>query len=134
MRYARDRGLALRRLDRRQDSTLAAIGLLWAGRQSAAAARRYVERVFERYWRGELDIENIQAIRALLGEAGAPVAGFEEFVSREGRSELERGQAELRDMGVFEVPTYIVNGDIYLGRQHLPILRAYFEAGSHPGR
>ena len=29
----------------------------------------------------------------------------------------------LREVGVFEVPSYLVNGEVYLGRQHLPLIR-----------
>lgn len=123
MRYAADRGLAIRGLYRQTDSTLAAIGLLWARRGPAPLAQAYVRRVFERYWREELDLEDERQIRALLAELDAPLFGFEEFVRGEGRTELERAQAELQNAGVFDVPTYIVNGDVFLGRQHLPLIR-----------
>jgi 2-hydroxychromene-2-carboxylate isomerase len=127
-RYAADRGLAIGRLDRRKDSTLVAVGLLWAERQRPSVARAYVERVFERSGKGELDIEDESSIRALLTEIGAPVSGFEAFVKGEGRDQLARIQSELRDRGVFEVPTYILNDDLFLGRQHLPLLRARLSA------
>ncbi len=131
-RYAADRGLAMGRLHRRQDSTLAAIGLLWAQRQSAALARAYVEQVFKRYWGEQLDIEDERSIRALLAELKAPVTGFEGFASGDGRAELDRIQAELRDRGVFDVPTYILDDDIFFGRQHLPLLRSRLSAPSEP--
>ena len=127
-RYAADRGLTIGGLDRRKDSTLASIGLLWVERQHPSVARAYVERVFERSGKGELDIQDERSIRALLTEIGAPVPGFEAFVKREGREELARLQTELRDRGVFEVPTYILNDDLFLGRQHLPLLRALLSA------
>ena len=123
-RYAADRGLAIGELHRCKDSTLAAIGLLWAQRQGPSLARTYVERVFERYWRGDLDLEDDGSIRALLTEIEVPVSGFEVFVAGDGRGRLERIQSELRDMGVFEVPTYLLNDDIFFGRQHLPLIRS----------
>ena len=122
-RYAADRGLALDRLHGRKDSTLAAIGLLWAERQSPSLARPYVERVFERHWQDDLDIEDERSIRALLAEIGAPVSGFEAFVKGDGRDNLARVQSDLRDKGVFEVPTYLLSDEIFLGRQHLPLIR-----------
>ncbi len=124
-RYAADRGLSIGgRLDRSKDSTLAAIGLLWAKRQGPSLARSYVERVFKRYWQEDLDIEDESSIRTLLTEIHAPVSGFEAFAREEGRTELARIQSELRDIGVFEVPTYLVDGDPFLGRQHLPLVRS----------
>ncbi len=64
----------------------------------------------------------------LCSRKSAPQPGFEAFVKGEGRAELARIQSELREMGVFEVPSYIVNGEVYLGRQHLPLIRAMLSA------
>jgi 2-hydroxychromene-2-carboxylate isomerase len=83
-----------------------------------------VQRVFERHWREELDIEDEAAMSALLGEIGAPTVGFEAYTRGEGRAELERVQSELTNAGIFDVPTYWLNGEIYVGRQHLPLIRA----------
>jgi 2-hydroxychromene-2-carboxylate isomerase len=123
MRYAVDRGLELCGLHRQTDSSLAAIGLLWIQRGQAALTQTYVKRVFERYWREELDIEDENALHALLTEIGAPTIGFSAFVRGEGRAELERVQSECVKAGLFEVPTYLLDGDMYVGRQHLPLLR-----------
>jgi 2-hydroxychromene-2-carboxylate isomerase len=123
-RYAAARGLEIRGFDRPRDSSLAAIGLLWAKRQDSKVARTYAERVFERYGREAIDLEDENAIRALLAEIGAPVSGFEAFAKDDGRAALARIQSELREAGAFEVPTYLLNGEIYLGRQHLPRIRS----------
>jgi 2-hydroxychromene-2-carboxylate isomerase len=130
VRYAADRGLALATLNRSTDSTLAAIGLLWAKRQGPSVARSYVERVFERYFQESLDIEKQHSIRAVLTEIDAAVSGFEAFEKGEGRAALAQIQSELRDKGVFEVPTYLLNDDTFLGRQHLPLIRSRLSAGS----
>jgi 2-hydroxychromene-2-carboxylate isomerase len=123
-RYAVARGLEIRGFDRHRDSSLAAIGLLWAKRQDSKIVRTYVEHVFERYGREMLDLADENAIRAVLMEIGTPVSGFEVFVKDEGRAQLARIQLELREAGVFDVPTYLVNGENYLGRQHLPLIRS----------
>ncbi len=122
-RYATARGLEMRGLDRQMDSTLAAIGLLWAKRQLASGVRAYVERVFERHWREALDLEDESALRALLIEIGVPVSGFDRFSAGEGRAALARARSELLEAGVFDVPAYRVEGDVFQGRQHLPMIR-----------
>ncbi|HLI78512.1 MAG TPA: DsbA family protein, partial [Candidatus Binataceae bacterium] len=127
-RYAAARGLEIRGFDRHRDSSLAALGLLWVKRQSPQLTRTYIDRVFERYGRDALDIADENAIRALLEEIGAPISGFEAFAKDEGRTELARIQSELRDAGAFEVPTYLLNGEVYLGRQHLPRIRSMLSA------
>jgi 2-hydroxychromene-2-carboxylate isomerase len=123
MRYAAQRGLVLRGLDRRTDSTLAALGLLWVKRASPSLAREYIEHVFEGHFAETLDIEDELAIRAILARIGAPVLGFETFINREGRAELQGIQAELREAGIFDAPTYRLGGESFVGRQHLPLIR-----------
>ena len=127
-RYAADRGLEIGGFEQHRDSTLAAIGLLWAKRQGPTLARAYVERVFVGYARGSLDIEDIRVMRGLLVDIGAQVQGLESFAEDDGAVELQRLQSELGDSGVFDVPMYVLNGERYLGRQHLPLIRAMLSA------
>jgi 2-hydroxychromene-2-carboxylate isomerase len=129
IRYAAGRGLSLQNLHRQTDSSLAAIGLLWTRREAAALADAYVRQVFERYWREELNIQDGDALRALLAQIGAPTAGFMAYLQGEGRAELEHLQSELLRAGIFEVPTYLLDDQIYVGRQHLPLIRALLSGG-----
>jgi 2-hydroxychromene-2-carboxylate isomerase len=124
VRYAADRGLTMRRLHQQTDSSLAAIGLLWTRREAAPLVPAFVQIVSDRYWREELDIEDDGALQALLAEIGAPSTGFIAYARGEGRAELERLQSELISAGVFEAPTYLLDGETYVGRQHLPLIRA----------
>jgi 2-hydroxychromene-2-carboxylate isomerase len=128
IRYAADRDLPLDRLHQPQDSTWAAIGLIWANRYNPSLAQSYVERVFANYWRGKLNLEDEGSIRALLSELKIPVAGFEGFAAGDGRVELGLTQRDLRERGVFDVPTYIFADEIFFGRQHLPLLRTRIHA------
>ncbi|HXQ12928.1 MAG TPA: DsbA family protein [Caulobacteraceae bacterium] len=57
-REANKRGLVLRGTQKIWDSSIAAIGLLWAKRQGDAVLRGYTDRTFERFWRRELNIED----------------------------------------------------------------------------
>jgi 2-hydroxychromene-2-carboxylate isomerase len=123
IRYLADRGIILRDFGKQANSMIAALGLLWLKRESRPLVQRYVEQVFERYWRGELDIEDQSAMRALLVEIGAPTTGFETLISGDGRVALDRVRSELRDAGVFDVPAYVANGEIFIGREHLPMIR-----------
>jgi len=122
-RYVADRGIALRVPSRHPDSTLAAITLLWLKRESNWLATNYVQQVFEGYWRGELDIENESALRGVLKIIGAPLLGYETFVTGEGRAALDRVRGELLSAGVSDVPAYVLEGEVFLGREHLPRIR-----------
>jgi len=121
-RYASLRGLTLRGTTKIWDSSLAGMGMLWAKAQGDRALAGYTDRVFERFWRRELDIEDVRVIESILQEAGADVQGFRGHVEGEGRALYEAMQQRIFDAGIFGVPGYIVAGEYYFGREHLPRL------------
>jgi len=123
-RYAAARGLDLRGFEEHRDSNIASIGLLWVKRHSRSDASKYVKRVFEACGRGALNLEDPNAIAAVFKEIGTSLSGFEDFVKNQGREELARVQSELHAAGVFDVPMYVLNGERFFGRQHLPLIRA----------
>jgi 2-hydroxychromene-2-carboxylate isomerase len=120
-RQARKQGLVIRGTQKIWDSSLAAAGMLWAQQTGDAAFRHYHEAVFDRFWRRELDIESISAIAAILDEAGA--SGFAASADH-GRAEVAKIVAEAEAQGVFGVPSFIVNDELFWGREHLPDIRA----------
>ena len=122
-RYAQAQGLSLKHPSRDWDSTLAAIGLIWAKKQGRSILRSYTHRVFERFWKQELDIEKATALKAILCEAGADVEGLEEYMEGDGRVIHGEIQNAALEAGIFDVPSYLIDGEIFLGRQHLPMIR-----------
>src|SRR4029079_8284870 len=84
-RQARKRGLVIRGTRKIWDSSIAAIGMLWAKRQGKAQFRAYHDRVFERFWKRELDIEDPEAIAAVLSEVHADRTGFRGYLAGGGR-------------------------------------------------
>jgi 2-hydroxychromene-2-carboxylate isomerase len=120
-RQARKQGLVIRGTQKIWDSSLAAAGMLWAQRTGEAVFRCYHDTVFDRFWRRELDIESISAVAAILDEAGAP--GFAEWAG-EGRKEVAAIVTEAEVQGVFGVPSFIVNNELFWGREHLPHIKA----------
>jgi 2-hydroxychromene-2-carboxylate isomerase len=134
MRYAASSGLTIRGMHRQTDSSLAAIGLLWTRQVSAPLVHEYIQRVFEGYGREELNIEDERVLSALLAQIGAPAAEFASFARGEGRAELDRVQSEFSKAGVFEVPTFLLDGEIYVGRQHLPLIRELLAIGPHESK
>jgi 2-hydroxychromene-2-carboxylate isomerase len=121
-REANRRGLTIRGPRKIFDSSLANIGLLYAKRHGVF--RAYHDRVFERFWKRELDIENPAALAAVLAECSADTREFVAFLGGEGRRELQRIQQEAEAAGVFGVPSYMLeDGDFYWGREHLPRIR-----------
>ncbi|MGH7914055.1 MAG: DsbA family protein [Candidatus Binataceae bacterium] len=120
-RLANRRGLTVRGPQRLFDSSIAAIGMLYAGRHDVL--RRYNDLVFERFWKRALDIENREAIRDALAEAGAPAAGFLDFLGGDGRVAHDRICRQAEEIGVFGVPTFVVENEIFWGGDRLWMVR-----------
>jgi 2-hydroxychromene-2-carboxylate isomerase len=122
-RQAHKRGLVIRGPQKIWDSALASAGLLYAKRQGEAVLRRYNDLTFERFWKRELDIEDPAVVVAVLAESGADTASAADYLAREGRAEVERVSRAAEEMGVFGVPSFVVDGELFWGREHLPDIR-----------
>jgi 2-hydroxychromene-2-carboxylate isomerase len=122
-RQARKRGLVIRGTQKIWDSTIALRGMLYAKRQGNAVFRRYHDAVFERFWKRELDIENPDVVAAVLTEAGGDAVEFPAYLAEDGRRELERVCRAAEVIGVFGVPSFILDGELFWGREHLPDIR-----------
>ncbi|MEK9870173.1 MAG: DsbA family protein [Gammaproteobacteria bacterium] len=131
-RYAELRGLTLKGTQKIWDSSLAAIGLLWAKQQGHDELKRYTDITYEHFWKRELDIEDPEVIIAQLTEAGCETGGFLEYLAGEGRDVHDRLQEEVLDAGYYGVPTYVIDGEVYFGRQHLPRVRWHLAGRAGP--
>ncbi len=100
-RYASMRGLIARGTTKIWDSSLAAIGMLWAKQQGRAVLRQYSDIVYDRFWKRELNIEDASVIEAVLREAGAETLGFKAYLSGEGRLLHDTIQQLAFDAGIF---------------------------------
>lgn len=122
-RQARKRGLVIRGPQKIWDSTTASCGMLYAKRQDSAVLRRFHNIVFERFWKRELDIENADVICSVLTEAGADATGFPAYLAGQGRAELDSIGRAAEASGVFGVPSFVADGELFWGREHLPDIR-----------
>src|SRR6185437_5989392 len=122
-RQARKRGITIRGTVKIWDTVLGAAGMLWAKRQGEAVFRGYHDRVFERFWKRELDIEDIAVVTAVLAEAGADTIGFAAYAAAEGLAEVSRIREEAEAVGVFGTPTFVIDGELFWGSEHLPDVR-----------
>jgi 2-hydroxychromene-2-carboxylate isomerase len=128
-RQAKKRGLTIRGTQKIWDSTLAASGLLYAKRQGADVLRQYNDITFARFWKRELDIEDPAVIAAVLEEAGGDTAGLADYLAGEGPGEVDRVSRAAEEMGIFGVPSFVVDGEQFWGSEHLPDIREMLAAG-----
>lgn len=120
-REASRRGLVIRGPRKIFDSSLAHIGFYFA--RDHGDFRAYHDAVYARFWRRELDIEDITALEGVLRETGYPVEGFRAYVAGEGRRLHDRDRARAEEMGVFGVPSYMVNNELFWGAERIERVR-----------
>lgn len=125
-RYANREGLTIRGPRKIFDSMTAAAGMLYA--QAHDAFRPYHDLVFERFFKRELDIEDVAAMGAVLAESGADIAGWTAYASGEGLAAVRKVQTDAETAGVFGVPTFVIDGEIFWGREHLPVIQEMLAA------
>ena len=127
-REANRLGLTIRGTQKIWDSSLANIGMLYAKEHSVF--RGYHDRVFERFWKRELDIESVPVLAALLAECGADAAGFPAYAEGEGRRLLKQAMLDAEAKGVFGVPSFLLeDGDLYWGREHITRIKELIATG-----
>jgi 2-hydroxychromene-2-carboxylate isomerase len=122
-RYANLRSLTLRGPQKIWDSSIAAIAMVWAKQAGRDVLKRYSSMTFDGFWKRELDIEDPSVITALLEEAGANTDEFIVYLEGRGREHHDKLQDEILDLGYFGVPTYVIEDEVYFGREHLPRVR-----------
>ncbi len=120
-RFANKRGLMVRGPQKIFDSSIAAIGMLYA--QARGAFRPYNDIVFERFWKRELDIEDHDVIAAVLTEAGADAIDFPAYLAGDGRAAHDRMVREAETEGVFGVPTFVLDGELFWGGDRIDLLK-----------
>jgi 2-hydroxychromene-2-carboxylate isomerase len=120
-RLANRRGLTVRGPRKIFDSSIAAIAMLYA--QRLDSFRRYNDLAFERFWKRELDIEDRDAVRRVLDDSGADTNAFFAFLEGQGRAELDRINLEAEELGVFGVPMFVIDGELFWGGDRLWMVR-----------
>jgi len=103
------------------DPTLAHIGLLFAKANGIFPA--YHEAVSERFWRRALDIEERRAVDAVLAEVGGDTAAFGRYLASPGPQDYAAIVATAEQRGVFGVPTFVLDGELFWGTDRIWLLR-----------
>ncbi|MCY3885329.1 MAG: DsbA family protein [Gammaproteobacteria bacterium] len=104
------------------DTNLAHIGWLFAKSQGRDTMMCYLDYIYDQFWKRAIDVEDIDEITTVLNLSGACVDGFVEFASGKGKLQLDDLQNEIREAGIFGVPTFVIDGDAFFGREHLPMI------------
>jgi 2-hydroxychromene-2-carboxylate isomerase len=130
-RFANKQGLTLKGPQRIYYARPANTGMLYA--QKHGVFRTYNDLAFDRFWRRELDPEDVAAVEVLLIESGAP-PGFPDFLTSEGGAEHDRLRNEAEGSGVFGVPTFVFEGELFWGGDRIGLLRERLDEKGVPRR
>jgi 2-hydroxychromene-2-carboxylate isomerase len=87
--------------------------------------RAYSDRVYQRFWKHELEVENPDALAAILEEVGADTTVFRRWIAdeeTEAKPRLKRCFAEAAADHVFGVPTFVIDGELFWGYDRMPWL------------
>jgi 2-hydroxychromene-2-carboxylate isomerase len=120
-RLANQQGLTLKGPKKIFDAYYSSVGMLFAIK--AGIFRPYSDRVFAQFWRRELDLDSLDHITEVFDSLGADGAAFAAYASGAGREDHERIRDEAEAIGVFGVPMFIFEGELFWGGDRIPALR-----------
>lgn len=127
-RWAKPRGMVIRAPQKVYDSTPALAGGLFAA--SRGRLLEYSRKVYEMFFLRELEIDDPEAIAAVIARLGMSAGEYREYLNGEGMRALERAQAEAAEDHVFGVPLFFFGGEPFWGHDRLPLLeQRLHEAG-----
>ncbi len=116
-RFASERGIIIRGPQRLFDSRLALMSGLFADRHGKF--RDYARRVWELFFRRELDIEQFEQLAPLLESVGLAPEALRSYCETDGPRELADAFAEGQHDQVFGVPTLMVDGEPFWGNDRI---------------
>lgn len=122
-RRANLRGLTIRGTQKIWDSSLAGIALYKAQESGQHVLRNFLDYVFPRFWNRELDIEDLAVVTDCLEQAGADTSGFASFAENEGREQHDSLRQEAWQHGIFGVPTFRIDDELFFGSEQIPLVR-----------
>ena len=77
--------------------------------------------MFAAHYREGREVASAQAIEALLRGAGAQTDGFAQAYAGLGKA-LEAEREATLEKGILGSPTFILEGEVFLGREHYPLI------------
>ena len=80
----------------------------------------YLQAAFHAYWVEHADLDDEHVVAALLEASRNPVSQWQAL---DHTAAVETHQAQALEVGVVDVPAYVVADQVFIGREHLPWVR-----------
>lgn len=116
-RFANERGITIRGPQRLFDSRLALMGGMFADQHGLF--RPYSDRVFERFFKRELNIEDRAALHEVMKEVGLDAKAFDGYSEHQAPEDLRAALAEGERDEIFGVPTLLIEGEPFWGNDRV---------------
>jgi 2-hydroxychromene-2-carboxylate isomerase len=101
--------------------------------QDLGVFEAYVDSVFADMWERGLKMDDPDAVRAALGEAGLPAADLLAGAGQDAvKARLIEGTAQAVDLGVFGAPSFLLGEALYFGKDRLDEIERVARAGVAP--
>ena len=123
-RYANLRKMTVLGPQKIWNTKLVSIALLWVKKQNSLLIEDFIDHIFVNFWKRELDIENFDIVETIIEKCGISQSGFKEWKKNTGKNELDAIMNEAHEKGVFGVPSYIIEDELFWGREQIPLMRA----------
>lgn len=131
-RYANLRDLTLKGTQKIWDTSLIAAAFMYVKRDGHDPLKHFIDISYDRFWRRDLDVEDLDVVQGLLAEVGCAHQEFPDWYEAEGKAEQDLMQRQFLKEGIYGVPTYRIAGQTYFGREHLPRVRWHLEGEVGP--
>jgi 2-hydroxychromene-2-carboxylate isomerase len=119
-RWAKPRGILIRGPLKIYDSRPALIGGLFADEHDRLLD--YSRMVYERFFRRELEIDQLEAVAAIIAELRLSADAYREYVRTRGLDAYNRAQEEAAEDHVFGVPLFFFEEEPFWGHDRIPVL------------
>ncbi|PPR27911.1 MAG: 2-hydroxychromene-2-carboxylate isomerase [Alphaproteobacteria bacterium MarineAlpha9_Bin1] len=123
-RYANLRKMTVLGPQKIWNTKLVSIALLWVKKQNSLLIEDFIDHIFVNFWKRELDIENFDIVETIIEKCGISQSGFKEWKKNTGKNELDAIMNEAHEKGVFGVPSYIIEDELFWGREQIPMIKA----------
>lgn len=120
-RFANKQGLTLKGPKRIYSAYYSSAGLLFAKKHEFF--KEYNDTVFDKFWRHELDIDSLDGMCQVIASLGHDPEAYRAYVDGPGRQEHDRIREEAEEAGVFGVPMFVLDGELFWGGDRISLLR-----------
>mgnify|MGYP002883052346 CR=1 FL=1 len=116
-------GITLHQGARKIDPMYLSLGLVWLTKERATLHQflSYASTAFIKTFREEAEVESLTGLKNILHECSFKTKGLELF-SEKKAIDPKVAWNEALSSGVFTSPAFLVNDEVFLGREHLPLI------------